>query len=121
MYCSQSISLGGIRISNAIFSAVAAPPALLWPRAVYGTIAAVEHFVEQHYEAQIRRLDAQPELHALRETLLDCQGDEVAHRDEAAVARGVVPGGLHRGSWCRDTQVSYLATFVRGADTSQRR
>ena len=76
-------------------------PALLAPRAVYGTIEAVERFVDQHYEEQILRLAAQPELHALRQTLLDCQGDEVAHRDEAAAARGAgEPGWLLR-AWAR--------------------
>lgn len=76
-------------------------PALLGPRAVYGTIEAVERFVDAHYEAQIRRLDAQPGLHALRQTLLDCQGDEVAHRDEAAAARGAGRPGWALRAWAR--------------------
>ena len=63
-------------------------PALLGPRAVYGTIEAVEQFVDQHYDEQIRHLEQYPELQALRQILLDCQGDEVAHRDEAAAAHG---------------------------------
>ena len=67
-------------------------PALLGPRAVYGTIEAVERFVDQHYEEQIQRLAAQPSLAPLRQTLAACQGDEVAHRDEAARARGAEPG-----------------------------
>lgn len=75
-------------------------PAVLGPRAVYATIEAVETFVDQHYEEQVRRLAAHPELHPLRQTLLDCQGDEVAHRIEAAAARGPgKPGALLRG-WC---------------------
>lgn len=75
-------------------------PALLGPRAVYATIEAVERFVDQHYEEQVRRLDAHPELRSLRQTLLDCQGDEVAHRIEAAAARGPgKPGALLR-VWC---------------------
>ncbi len=72
-------------------------PALLGPRAVYATIEAVERFVDRHYEEQIQRLAAQPSLGPLRQTLLDCQGDEVAHRDEAAAARGPrAPGALLR-------------------------
>ena len=75
-------------------------PALLGPRAVYATIEAVEQFVDQHYEEQVRRLEAYPELHPLRQTLLDCQDDEVAHRMEAAAARGPgKPGALLR-AWC---------------------
>ena len=71
-------------------------PALLGPRAVYGTIEAVERFVDHHYEEQIQRLAAQPSLSPLRQTLVDCQGDEVAHRDEAARARGAEPGVVLR-------------------------
>ena len=75
-------------------------PALLGPRAVYATIEAVERFVDQHYEEQVFRLKAHPELRSLRQTLLECQGDEVAHRIEAAAARGPgQPGGLLR-VWC---------------------
>ena len=65
-----------------------AVPALLGPRAVYGTIEAVERFVDSHYQEQIERLAAEPSLGQLRQTLQDCQGDEVAHREEAAAAGG---------------------------------
>ncbi|MEB0060249.1 demethoxyubiquinone hydroxylase family protein [Variovorax sp. LG9.2] len=65
-----------------------AVPALLGPRAVYGTIEAVERFVDCHYQEQIERLAAEPSLGQLRQTLQDCQGDEVAHREEAAAAGG---------------------------------
>lgn len=75
-------------------------PALLGPRAVYATIEAVERFVDLHYGEQVQRLAAHPGLSALRQTLLECQGDEVVHRDEAAAARGPgAPGALLRG-WC---------------------
>jgi 3-demethoxyubiquinol 3-hydroxylase len=56
---------------------------------VYATIEAVEQFVDGHYEAQIRHLEALPALQALRQTLIHCQADEVAHRDEAAGSKGV--------------------------------
>lgn len=75
-------------------------PALLGPRAVYATIETVETFVDQHYEEQVRRLEARPELRSLRQTLLDCQGDEVAHRIEAAAARGPGAPGLVLRAWC---------------------
>jgi len=71
-------------------------PALFGPRAVYGTIEAVETFVDLHYAQQIERLAAHPELAQLRQTLMDCQGDEVAHRIEAASARGAAAGGVLR-------------------------
>ena len=74
-------------------------PALLGPRAVYGTIEAVERFVDQHYEEQIERLAAQPSLSPLRQTLLECQGDEVAHRVEAAVALGASEPGVVLRAW----------------------
>ena len=75
-------------------------PALLGPRAVYGTIEAVEQFVDQHYGEQIRHLEQYPELRALRQVLLDCQADEVAHRDEAAAAHGTGQRGLVLRAWC---------------------
>ena len=74
-------------------------PALLGPRAVYGTIEAVERFVEHHYEEQIRRLAAQPALWRLRQTLMDCQADEVEHRDEAASALGAGEPGVVLRTW----------------------
>ena len=75
-------------------------PALLGPRAVYGTIEAVEQFVDQHYGEQIRHLEQYPELQALRQILLECQGDEVAHREEAAAARGTGQRGPILRAWC---------------------
>ena len=75
-------------------------PALAGPRAVYATIEAVETFVDQHYEEQVRRLEAHPELRSLRLTLLECQGDEVAHRNEAAAACGPDEPGVLLRAWC---------------------
>ncbi len=60
-------------------------PALFGPKAVYATIEAVETFVDLHYEEQVRALASQPALSDLRQTLLDCQADEVAHRNAAPV------------------------------------
>ncbi len=75
-------------------------PTLLGPEAVYATIEAVETFVDQHYEEQVRALGTQPELAALHHTLLQCQADEVAHRDEAAAARGTGRPGIALRAWC---------------------
>jgi len=75
-------------------------PALVGPRAVYATIEAVETFVDHHYDEQVRALASQPALGALRQTLLDCQADEVAHRDEATTARGPGKPGIVLRAWC---------------------
>jgi ubiquinone biosynthesis monooxygenase Coq7 len=76
-------------------------PALFGPKAVYATIEAVETFVNHHYEEQILALARQIELRNLRQTLLDCQADEVAHRDEAAAAaRGFSHSSWILRAWC---------------------
>jgi len=49
---------------------------------------------------QIRALASQTELHNLRQTLLDCQADEVAHRDEAVAARGPAQPTWVLRVWC---------------------
>ncbi len=73
-----------------------AMPALLGPRAVFVTVAAVERFVDRHYAVQIERLSAYPELGALRETLAACRRDEIAHRDEALAHLHAQPGAFAR-------------------------
>jgi ubiquinone biosynthesis monooxygenase Coq7 len=59
-------------------------PALAGTRAVYATVDGVETYVDTHYEDQIRKL---PDGR-LRALLMECQADEVHHRDEA---RGALP------------------------------
>ncbi len=73
-------------------------PAIFGANAVFGTIAAVETFVDQHYEEQIIKL-ANAGYPGLLNTLKTCQQDECDHRDEAI--------GLSTGSsnfllraWC---------------------
>jgi len=75
-------------------------PSLFGPKAVYATIEAVETFVNLHYGDQIRQLATKPELNGLRKALLDCQADEVTHRNEAAVARGPTRPGVFLRAWC---------------------
>ncbi len=74
-------------------------PALFGPRAVYATIAAVEAFVDHHYQQQIDRLQGLPAQAALRHLLITCQADERHHRDEAALQASPAPGWLLR-AWC---------------------
>lgn len=68
-------------------------PAVFGARAVYGTIEAVETFVDHHYAQQLDLIDSlppDPVRAELREVLRSCQEDERDHRDEAAaLARGV--------------------------------
>ena len=59
-------------------------PALFGRQAVFATIEAVETFVDHHYQQQILRLTPEGEHGPLRQVLVDCQADEVSHRDEAA-------------------------------------
>jgi ubiquinone biosynthesis monooxygenase Coq7 len=72
-------------------------PALAGPRAVYATIDAVETFVDGHYAAQIRRLDAEQSHPALRAMLETCREEEVHHRDEARAEETRPPGPVLRG------------------------
>jgi 3-demethoxyubiquinol 3-hydroxylase len=79
-------------------------PALAGPRAVFATIAAVETFVDVHYQQQIDRIDGLPAAERsavapLRALLARCQADECHHRDEAAALNDAPPGGLLR-RWC---------------------
>lgn len=82
-------------------------PALAGPRAVYATIAAVETFVDRHYQQQVDAIDAMPEPERsaaapLRALLLRCQQDECHHRDEAAAAEVLQqrPAGVLLRAWC---------------------
>ena len=78
-------------------------PAFCGPRAVFHTIEVVETFVDQHYQQQINRLqpldELSRELATVRAVLVECQADEVAHRDEAAQNAAAPPGPLAR-LWC---------------------
>lgn len=74
-------------------------PTLFGRQAVYGTIAAVETFVDVHYQQQIDHLQAHSGPEGLLPMLLRCQADEQHHRDEAAALAGPHRPGLLR-LWC---------------------
>ena len=74
-------------------------PAVFGRRAVFATVASVETFVVQHYAHQIEALTAHAGHAALRQTLVDCQRDEAAHRFEAEAHLTHPPGALLAG-WC---------------------
>ncbi|KYP10880.1 MAG: hypothetical protein A0129_10540 [Limnobacter sp. CACIAM 66H1] len=73
-------------------------PALFGSTAVYRTIAAVETFVNLHYQEQIDKLNALGTHPALKAQLIEFQLDECAHRDEAT-AKTKKPGGLIARLW----------------------
>lgn len=73
-------------------------PALLGPVAVFRTIAAVETFVNLHYQQQIEKLNALGTHPALKAQLIEFQLDECNHRDEAA-AKTTKPGGMFARLW----------------------
>ncbi len=73
-------------------------PALFGKEAVYRTIAAVETFVNLHYQEQIDKLNALSTHQALKAQLIEFQLDECAHRDEAA-AKTTKPSGLIARLW----------------------
>jgi len=66
------------------------------PETYHRTIEAVETFVDQHYEQQIRRLAAEDVNHELLPLLRLCQADEVRHRNEAAGQVKTSPGPVSR-------------------------
>jgi len=68
-------------------------PAVMGPAAVYGTIAAVESFVDRHYLQQIERLAPEDPLRA---RLAAFREDELHHRDEASALAPGRPGLLLR-------------------------
>ena len=86
-------------------------PAFFGPKAVFATIEAVETFVDHHYEQQIVRLDPEGPYDALRQVLVDCQADEVNHRDEAAQLATPARGLLLR-LWCAIVGVGSAAPVV---------
>lgn len=72
--------------------------ALFGHRAAFRTVAAVETFVERHYQAQIAMIGDVPELDGLRRVLTAFCNEEVLHRDDA-VARIDSAGGLASRAW----------------------
>jgi ubiquinone biosynthesis monooxygenase Coq7 len=74
-------------------------PSLFGRRAVYGTIAAVETFVDVHYQQQIDHLQQHGDPEGLLPLLQHCQADEQHHRDEAAALAGQHKHWLLR-LWC---------------------
>lgn len=77
-----------------------AVPALMGPQAVFATIAAVETFVDQHYQHQLDQLAGRPGCRSLHHLLAECQHDEREHRDESLIHVQSAPGWM-LSVWCR--------------------
>ena len=92
----RSLLLGPWRAAGWLTGAL---PALFGRRSVYGTIAAVETFVDHHYQQQIDHLKKFGGPEGLLPLLVRCQADEQHHRDEAAVLAGDQPSVFLR-AWC---------------------
>lgn len=92
----RSRLLGPWRLAGWLTGAL---PALAGPRAVHATIAAVETFVDRHYQQQIDHLRAHGGPTGLLPLLEHCQADERHHRDEAAALAGPRPPQALR-AWC---------------------
>ncbi|HEX4856610.1 MAG TPA: demethoxyubiquinone hydroxylase family protein, partial [Limnobacter sp.] len=73
-------------------------PALFGRNAVYRTIAAVETFVNLHYQEQIDKLNQLGTHRELRARLIEFRLDECSHRDEAA-SKTTKPGGVFARLW----------------------
>jgi demethoxyubiquinone hydroxylase (CLK1/Coq7/Cat5 family) len=92
----RSHLLGPWRLAGWLTGAL---PALAGPRAVHATIAAVETFVDRHYQQQIDHLQRHGGPQGLLPLLLRCQADEQRHRDEARAA--MAEAGARMPWWLR--------------------
>ncbi len=104
----RSYLLGPWKIAGWLTGAL---PALFGRRSVYATIAAVETFVDQHYQQQIDHLQIHGGPEGLLPLLLRCQSDEQHHRDEAAGLAGANTSWPLR-VWCRVVSIGSAAAVV---------
>ena len=76
--------------------------ALLGERAAYQTVAAVETFVEQHYQEQLHAIGSNSELGPLKARLEQFCQEEVEHQRDAsarAARKGDAGSGPLRSAW----------------------
>lgn len=72
--------------------------ALVGPRSAYRTVAAVERFVERHYDEQIESMRRRPGLEPLAARLAEFCADEVHHREDA-LRNGAASAGIGGRLW----------------------
>ena len=104
----RSLLLGPWRLAGWLTGAL---PALFGRRAVYATIAAVETFVDLHYQQQIDHLKDVGGPEGLLPLLLRCQADEQHHRDEASALAGG-QSSLFLRTWCNSVGWGSAAAVV---------
>ena len=92
----RSLLLGPWRLAGWLTGAL---PALFGRRAMYKTIAAVEAFVDKHYQHQVDYLVNLGGPEGLLPVLLRYQADEQHHRDQAAALGGDLPNQFIH-TWC---------------------
>jgi len=92
----RSHLLGPWRLAGWLTGAL---PALSGRKAVYATIAAVETFVELHYQQQIDYLQKTGGHEQLLSLLIRCQADEIEHKNEAK-SKTLTPLPLILKIWC---------------------
>ncbi|MEJ6593144.1 MAG: demethoxyubiquinone hydroxylase family protein [SAR86 cluster bacterium] len=73
-------------------------PACVSERSVYLTVAAVETFVQAHYQQQIVHAEMR-QFPNVKEKLAAFMRDEIDHKDEAANLAGGLPGAAAK-RWC---------------------
>ena len=93
---SRSVLLRPWRLAGWLTGAL---PALFSQQAVYATIAAVETFVDHHYQQQIDYISQHGGPEGLLYVLTRCQKDECDHRDEADRLAGHTSSWVLR-AWC---------------------
>jgi ubiquinone biosynthesis monooxygenase Coq7 len=92
----RSLLLGPWRLAGWLTGAL---PAIFGRQSVYKTIAAVETFVDQHYQQQIDHIKSfggPPELLSL---LIKCQTDEQDHKNES-LALAAQKSSVLIQAWC---------------------
>lgn len=73
-------------------------PACISDRSVYLTVAAVETFVQAHYQQQIVHTEMR-QFQNVKEKLTALMRDEIEHKDEAVKLAGGLPGAAAK-RWC---------------------
>ena len=104
----RSALLGPWRLAGWLTGAL---PALFGAHAVYATIAAVETFVDRHYQQQIDHLEEHGGPDGLLTLLRKCQAEEQHHRDEAAALASPSPSWLLK-AWCWTVGIGSEAAVV---------
>jgi len=105
----RSRLLGPWRLAGWLTGAI---PALFGGRAVYATIAAVETFVDRHYQQQIDHIEQVGGPEGLLAVIVKCQADECHHRDEAQAMAGQTPLPLGLRAWCAAVGVGSAAAVT---------